>query len=113
MDPLMARPYKILRSLFDACERLPRVYARMLNIARLYSRHGVLLPKARLGPVGIAISDGFTVAGIDFEGHDFATAALEGRRLLDMERGERHHAIRARLFSRKVEVTRERRASFF
>ncbi|KAJ9434733.1 hypothetical protein DIPPA_11700, partial [Diplonema papillatum] len=60
-------------------------------------RHGVLLPKARLGPVGIAISDGFTVAGIDFEGHDFATAALEGRRLLDMERGERHHAIRARL----------------
>ncbi|KAJ9441380.1 Retrovirus-related Pol polyprotein from type-1 retrotransposable element R2 [Diplonema papillatum] len=97
MDPLMARPYKILCSLFDACERLPRVYARMLNIARLYSRHGVLLPKARLGPVGIAISDGFTVAGIDFEGHDFATAALEGRRLLDMERGERHHAIRARL----------------
>ncbi|KAJ9469132.1 hypothetical protein DIPPA_11609 [Diplonema papillatum] len=34
----------------------------MLNIARLYSRHGVLVPKARLGPVGIAISDGFTVA---------------------------------------------------
>ncbi|KAJ9456892.1 Retrovirus-related Pol polyprotein from type-1 retrotransposable element R2 [Diplonema papillatum] len=97
MDPLLARPYRILCSLFDTCERLPRVHARMLNIARLYSRHGVLLPKARLGPVGIAISDGFTVAGIDFEGHDFATAALEGRRLLDMERGERHHAIRARL----------------
>ncbi|KAJ9464924.1 hypothetical protein DIPPA_18327 [Diplonema papillatum] len=97
MDPLLARPYRILCSLFDTCERLPRVHARMLNIARLYSRHGVLLPKARLGPVRIAISDGFTVAGIDFEGHDFATAALEGRRLLDMERGERHHAIRARL----------------
>ncbi|KAJ9443515.1 hypothetical protein DIPPA_19826 [Diplonema papillatum] len=94
---MIARPYRILCSFFDACERLPRVYARMLNIARLYSRHGVLLPEARLGPVGIAISDGFTVAGIGFEGRDFATAALEGRRLLDMERGERHHAIRARL----------------
>ncbi|KAJ9438362.1 Retrovirus-related Pol polyprotein from type-2 retrotransposable element R2DM [Diplonema papillatum] len=97
LDPVIARPYRILCSFFDACERLPRVYARMLNIARLYSRHGVLLPEARLGPVGIAISDGFTVAGIGFEGRDFATAALEGRRLLDMERGERHHAIRARL----------------
>ncbi|KAJ9463845.1 RNA-directed DNA polymerase from mobile element jockey [Diplonema papillatum] len=97
LDPMIARPYRILCSFFDACERLPRVYARMLNIARLYSRHGVLLPEARLGPVGIAISDGFTVAGIGYEGRDFATAALEGRRLLDMERGERHHAIRARL----------------
>ncbi|KAJ9469098.1 Retrovirus-related Pol polyprotein from type-2 retrotransposable element R2DM [Diplonema papillatum] len=101
LDPMIARPYRILCALFDTCERLPRVCARMRNIVRLYERHETFLPRARLGPVGIAIADGLSVAGIGFEGGDLCSAALGGRRLLGMQRGERHHVVRAQL-RRKV-----------
>ncbi|KAJ9440356.1 RNA-directed DNA polymerase from mobile element jockey [Diplonema papillatum] len=97
LDPMIARPYRILCALFDTCERLPRVCARMRNIVRLYERHETFLPRARLGPVGIAIADGLSVAGIGFEGGDLCSTVLGGRRLLGMQRGERNHVVRAQL----------------
>ncbi|KAJ9472380.1 hypothetical protein DIPPA_34959 [Diplonema papillatum] len=76
---MIARPYRILCALFDTCERLPRVCARMRNNVRLYERHETFLPRARLGPVGIAIADGLSVAGIGFEGGDLCSAASASR----------------------------------
>ena len=100
-DPRLVRPYRILCSLFDTLERLPRLQTRLRRIIQLYREHETLNVQARLGPVGVAVTDGLPAAGITFDDDDLATASVHapvaGRPLLEMPREERHHVLRSQL----------------
>ncbi|KAJ9439789.1 Retrovirus-related Pol polyprotein from type-2 retrotransposable element R2DM [Diplonema papillatum] len=96
VDPVLARPYWVLCSLLDSCERLPGVRERMKRICRLYGERGGMLGRG-LGPVGIAITDGLPPVGAEYDGFDLGTMKVQGRVLLDMRRAERHHVLRGQL----------------